>query len=153
MPPAGDGAAGLPTPAPPVEAAPPPREADDFSLPVARVREAWPRLVEHVKADRVHVGSLLQLAEPQRAARGAVEVGVPDDFGRTLLESEAERVRAALAEVLGAPAPALRFVVRTAAEVETAAEVDPFERLKQLRQEHPVFRALFERFGAEIVWT
>ena len=117
------------------------------------MREAWPRLVARVKADRVHVGSLLQLAEPQRAVRGAVEVAVPDDFGRTLLESEAERVGAALGEVLGERPPVLRFVVRAPEAAETAVEVDPFERLKRLRQEHPVFRALFEQFGAEIVWT
>jgi hypothetical protein len=154
--PSGDGAdaAAILAPAPAGDGGPPaPLPDEHFGVPVARVREAWPRVVARVKAERVHVGSLLQLAEPQRAARGAVEVAVPDAFGRTLLESEAERVQAALGEVLGERAPALRFVVRAPDAGETAAEVDPFERLKQLRQEHPVFRTLFERFGAEIVWT
>jgi hypothetical protein len=109
--------------------------------------------VARVKAERVHVGALLQLAEPQRAVRGALEVAVPDEFGRGLLESEAAGFQQALGALLGEGAPALRFVVRAAEAGETAAEEDPFERLKRLRQEHPVFRALFERFGAEIVWT
>ncbi len=130
-----------------------PRDTDDFGVPLTRVRELWPRLVAAVKAERVHVGSLLQLAAPHRAAKGAVEVRVPDDFGRSLLESEAPAIAAALGALLGEAPPALRFVVaRPEAGGETAAEVDPFERLKQLRQEHPVFRALFEKFGAEIVW-
>ena len=30
---------------------------------------------------------------------------------------------------------------------------DPFETLKQMRQDHPVVRALFDQFGAEIVWN
>ncbi|NNF57072.1 MAG: DNA polymerase III subunit gamma/tau [Rhodothermaceae bacterium] len=131
-------------------AAPP--TTDDFGISLTRVSDAWPRLVAAVKADRVHVGSMLQLASPQRVSKGAVEVAVPDDFSRTLLTSETESVRTALAEVLKDEAPALRFVVRAGEAGETAAEVDPFERLKQLRQEHPVFRALFEKFGAEIVW-
>src|SRR5690606_39807153 len=125
----------------------------EFSVSVGRVREVWPELVARVKAERVHVGALLQLAEPERAVRGTVEVAVPDEFGRGLLESEAPGFQQALGALLGDRAPALRFVVRTVEVGETAVAEDPFERLKQLRQEHPVFRALFERFGAEIVWT
>ena len=137
------------TVAPPEPEAP----ADDFGISVARVRAVWPQLVARVKAERVHVGALLQLAEPQRAARGAVEVAVPDEFGRGLLESESSGFQQALGALLGERPPALRFVVRAAEAGETTAAEDPFERLKQLRQEHPVFRTLFERFGAEIVWT
>jgi hypothetical protein len=158
--PAGDGADASATlaVAPPggAEEAPPhvePPLQDEFSISVARVREVWPKLVARVKAERVHVGALLQLAEPQRAVKGAVEVAVPDAFGRALLESEAEAFRAPLGALLGEAAPSLRFVVRTPEAGETAADEDPFERLKRLRQEHPVFRTLFERFGAEIVWT
>ena len=149
----GDGAdasAALTVAPPPPEA---PAPADEFAISVARVRAVWPQLVARVKAERVHVGALLQLAEPQRAVRGALEVAVPDEFGRGLLESEAAGFQQALGALLGEGAPALRFVVRAAEAGETAAEEDPFERLKRLRQEHPVFRALFERFGAEIVWT
>ena len=134
-------------------ASPPSSASDEFGISLGRIREVWPQLVEHVKAERVHVGTLLQLAEPHQVARGAVEVAVPDEFGRGLLASEAETFRKALGTLLDDPAPALRFVLRAREAVETTAEADPFERLKQLRQEHPVFRALFERFGAEIVWT
>jgi DNA polymerase-3 subunit gamma/tau len=151
-PPGEDGEGGLSSPDGLPRPGGEPSLQDEFSLSVGRVREVWPKLVARVKAERVHVGALLQLAEPQRAVKGAVEVAVADEFGRALLESEAAGFRSALGALLGEPAPALRFVVR-APEAETAAQEDPFERLKRLRQEHPVFRTLFERFGAEIVWT
>ena len=158
--PSGDGADGDPSAALPSGdgadlSTAEPVVTDDFGVPLARVRELWPRLVDAVKAERVHVGSLLQLARPHRAAKGAVEVSVPDDFGRSLLESEAAAVTAVLGRMLGEAPPLLRFVVarpKPDGSGETVADVDPFERLKQLRQEHPVFRALFEKFGAEIVW-
>jgi hypothetical protein len=54
---------------------------------------------------------------------------------------------------MGEEPPPLAFVVRTDALPETAAPPDRFERIKQLRHEHPVIRAIFEQFGGEIVWT
>jgi hypothetical protein len=67
-------------------------------------------------------------------------------------DDHATALRDVLAGVLGEDAPPVRYVVAPEDAGETAAPSDPFERLKQLRQEHPVVRALFERFGAEIVW-
>ncbi|NBC16549.1 MAG: hypothetical protein GVY18_04435, partial [Bacteroidetes bacterium] len=35
---------------------------------------------------------------------------------------------------------------------DTADEVDPYEYMKQKRQESPVVQAIFEKFGGELVW-
>ncbi|MEO1074897.1 MAG: DNA polymerase III subunit gamma/tau [Bacteroidota bacterium] len=130
--------------------------ADDFGVSLGRVQSAWDGLHARVKADRVHIAALLSNAQPQRVHRGAVEVVVADDFTRTLLTSETDRLAVHLAAELGTDAddtPALRFVVAAPEALpETAAPADPFEAFKHLRQSHPVVRLLFERFGAEIVY-
>ncbi|MEM6784865.1 MAG: hypothetical protein AAF624_14170, partial [Bacteroidota bacterium] len=130
--------------------------ADDFGVSLGRVQTAWAGLHARVKADRVHIAALLSNAQPQRVHRGAVEVVVADDFTRTLLTSETDRLASHLAAELGTEAddtPALRFVVAAPEALpETAAPADPFEAFKHLRQTHPVVRLLFERFGAEIVY-
>ncbi|MEL6443639.1 MAG: DNA polymerase III subunit gamma/tau [Bacteroidota bacterium] len=130
--------------------------ADDFGVSLGRVQSAWGGLHARVKADRVHIAALLSNAQPQRVHRGAVEVVVADDFTRTLLTSETDRLAVHLAAELGTDAdgtPALRFVVAAPEALpETAAAADPFEAFKRLRQSHPVVRLLFERFGAEIVY-
>ncbi len=125
---------------------------DDLDIPFGRIKTLWPELVASIKADRIHVGTLLQSAEPKRVVRGRIEVAVPDKFSCTLLESEAVKFAAAMSELLGEKAPPLLFVVDATASGESTREVDPFERFKQLRHENPVIQALFEKFGAEIVW-
>lgn len=124
----------------------------DFALPFGKIKSLWGDLVEAMKTDRVHVGSLLAQASPHRVARGAVEIAVPDAFSKKLLESELTSFTAALTTLLEAEPPPLKFVVHQDESGEQKVEVDPYERLKQLRHEHPVFQALFEKFGAEIVW-
>lgn len=125
---------------------------DDFSVPFAKVKSFWPDLVEAVKADRVHVGSLLQQAEPCRVFRGSIEVNVPDAFTKKLLESELVSFTRVLTSLLETEPPPLHFVISQSESNEQKAQEDPFERLKKLRHENPVFQALFEKFGAEIVW-
>ncbi len=140
----GDGAAVAVAPAPAVD--------EHFGLPLGRVREAWPRLVERVRARRPSVATVLARAEPAAVQHGAIQVAVPDAFTLRLLKDEGAAFEAAMREVLGEDPPPLAFVVRTE-EAETAVETDPFEAVKRLRHEHPVFRILFERFGAEIAYV
>ncbi|MCH7638324.1 MAG: DNA polymerase III subunit gamma/tau [Bacteroidetes bacterium] len=124
----------------------------DLDVPLGRIKALWPDLVQTIKADRIHVGTLLQQAEPKRVVRGSIEVTVPDKFSCTLLESEAAKFASALSGLLEEKSPPLRFVVDASPGREPARDVDPFERFKQLRHENPVIQALFEKFGAEIVW-
>ncbi len=125
---------------------------NDLDVPLGRIKTLWPDLVQTIKADRIHVGTLLEMSEPTRVVRGSVEVATPDDFSRKLLESEVVKFSSALSDLLEDKAPPLRFVVDSSSNGEPAKEVDPFERFKQLRHENPVIQALFEKFGAEIVW-
>ena len=140
----GDGAAGEP-PAPGAPVDP------HFGVPLHRVKEAWPALCAQ---GRPSLRGILRLTEPTGVRLGAVEVAVPDAFSQTTLQSEADALSERLGALIGEEAPSLRFVVRRKGQKgpEPAAAVDPFEHVKRLRQEHPVIRALFERFGAEIKW-
>jgi DNA polymerase-3 subunit gamma/tau len=124
-----------------------------FGVSLGRVREVWPRLIATVKAERPSVGGVLARVEPVGVEHGAVQVGVPTSFEQQLLQGESASFAIVLSELMGEEAPALRFVVRSSDASETAAPTDPFERIKQLRHEHPVIRAIFEQFGGEIVWT
>ena len=138
----GDGAAGAP-----------PKAAVDphFGVPLAQVKEAWPALCAQ---GRPSLRGILRLTEPVDVRLGAIEVSVPDAFSQTTLQSEAGALSERLGQLIGEDAPGLRFVVRQKGRTgpEPAAAVDPFEQIKRLRQEHPVIRTLFERFGAEIKW-
>jgi DNA polymerase-3 subunit gamma/tau len=139
----GDGHAGAAPEAP----------ADPLGPALAQVSDAWPRFIAAVREQvGVRVGAIVKAGKPVRVARGAVEIGLADAFGVTVATDNDVPLREVLADVLGGEAPPVRWVEAPAEAVETAAPTDPFEALKQMRQEHPVVRALFEQFGAEIVW-
>ena len=142
----GDGsAAGAPQLSAPV--------ADPLSGALAGVRDAWPRLVDAVRAEgMVRLAAVIGSGSPHRVSRGAIEVAMVDDFSQRVAEGEAAALAEILGRILGADAPELRFTITPQAAPETARQTDPFERLKQLRLEHPTVRTLFDRFGAEIVW-
>jgi len=144
----GDGAAGEAR----LAIAPRPVTDPHFGLPLGRVREAWPELLRLVQARRPSVATVLARAEPSGAHAGAVHIAVPDAFTQRLLRDEHDAFAEALREVLGEEPPPFTFVV-AADPAETPTDTDPFEALKRLRHEHPLLRVLFERFGAEIVWT
>jgi hypothetical protein len=88
-----------------------------------------------------------------RLHRGTIEIALADAFACTIASREQDAIQQAVAAHLGDEMLPLSFVVADNDSQETRHEADPFETLKQLRQEHPVVRALFDRFGAEIVWT
>ena len=142
----GDGQGGA---APAAPSAP----ADALGPELARVTAAWPAFVDAVRERvGVRVGAIVKASRPLRVGRGAVEIAMEDAFGVKVASDNEKALLAVLADVLGGPAPDLRWVEAPAEAAETAAAPDPFEALKQMRQEHPVVRALFEQFGAEIVW-
>lgn len=124
-----------------------------FGVSLQRVRDVWPRLIATVKAERPSVAGVLAHVEPVAVEHGTVQVAVPTAFVQRLLKSEEATFVEALAGAMGEEPPPLAFVVHTGSAAETAAPIDPFERIKQLRHEHPVIRAIFEQFGGEIVWT
>jgi len=127
--------------------------ADPLGPELARVKDAWPRFISAVREEiGVRVGAIVKAGVPLRVGRGAVEVGMEDAFGVKVATDNDKELRAVLAAVLGGEAPPVRWIEAPRDAVETAAPTDPFEALKQMRQEHPVVRALFEQFGAEIVW-
>ena len=127
--------------------------ADPLGPALGRLRDAWPRYIEAVRdALGVRVHAIVRAGQPLRVARGAVEVGLENAFGVRVAEDNSEALHRVLVDLLGGEAPPLRYVVAPDETVETGAPADPFEALKQMRQEHPVVRALFETFGAEIVW-
>ncbi len=126
---------------------------EHFGVPLGRVREAWPRLVATLKAERPSIAGVLARIAPTGVDYGTVQIAVPSVFEQRLLESELASFLPTLAEVMGEEPPPLAFVVGTTETTETAAPTDSFERIKQLRHEHPVIRSIFEQFGGEIVWT
>lgn len=121
-----------------------------------RVEAAWPRYVQAVKRDRIHVGSLLQHAAPVNLSDGTLSIAVPDEFHQRLLSSQHDFLLEHLQQVLD-PAPTLlQFVLREAAPSDLptapAAEFDPHDYMQRKRQENPVIRAIFDQFGGELVW-
>ncbi|HEX8297939.1 MAG TPA: DNA polymerase III subunit gamma/tau, partial [Rubricoccaceae bacterium] len=131
-----------------------PAVADPFTSSLGRIRELWPALAVALRAEqRIRLASFLGGADVVRVYNGAVEVALSDALAVAVATEHAAEVQAALSTLLGEAAPPLRFVRAEAARGrEPAQAADPFERLKAMRHEHPVVRALFERFGAEIVW-
>jgi len=138
----GDGAAG----AAEAELALPVR-AQAPALPLGRVRDAWPGVIARVERDNVALAALLHTADVCGEQRGTVVISAPDAFARDTLARAIDAIGTALEAEMGAPSPPLRFTV-VAPEPETVRLSDPFERLRELSQEHPFFRVLAERFGA-----
>ncbi len=127
--------------------------ADPLGPALGQITDAWPRYVEAVRASLgVRVGAIVKGGRPLRVGRGAVEIGMENEFGVRVASDNEDALREVLADVLGGEAPPVRYVVAPEEAAETGAPTDPFDALKQMRQEHPVVRALFETFGAEIVW-
>ena len=128
-------------------------DATPLGPALAAVTDAWPHFVAAVRERiGIRVGAIVRSGTPYRVARGAVEIAMDDAFGASVASENDRRLAAVLGEVLGGEAPPLRWVVAPAEVSETASPGDPFEALKQMRQHHPVVKALFDSFGAEIVW-
>ncbi|MBT8399970.1 MAG: DNA polymerase III subunit gamma/tau [Rhodothermia bacterium] len=115
----------------------------------------WLPFVKAVKAERIHVGSLLQHTAPSALEASHMVIDVPDDFHKRLLENQQDFLLQHARRLISDSISTLRFVVRTAVrppEGETAEDFDPYEYMKEKRQSNPVIRAIFDEFGGELVW-
>ena len=79
---------------------------------------------------------------------------MPDEFHQRLLGRESDYLGDRLRTVLSLEHDvSMRFFVSDEVAVESdEAEVDPMERVKKLRQDNPIIKALFDEFGGELVW-
>ncbi len=119
------------------------------------VLSQWLPFVKQVKSDRIHVGSLLQHAAPANLAKNLLEIDVPDDFHRRLLENQHDFLLSHARAVIYSDLVGLRFNVRasvTAPSGETGGDFDPYEYMQRKRKDNPVIKAIFDEFGGELVW-
>ena len=123
-------------------------------VPFATIETAWEGYVAAVMQDRIHVGALLQHANPVSIVGETVEIAVPDDFHSRLLGSESDYLASKLGTTLSLdPAPSVRVVISDdVPEVEATPELDPAQRIQELKEKNPVIAALIEKFGGEVVW-
>jgi len=116
----------------------------------------WPGYVGRIRAERIHVSALLQHATPQDDQGHTIVLSVPDDFHRRMLDSQQEYLLSRFREETGRTIARFEFLVgggEAGSHVpETPREIDPYEYMKQKRQESPVIRAIFDQFGGEVVW-
>src|SRR5690606_24921245 len=69
---------------------------EHFGVSLQRVREAWPRLVAALRAERPSVAGVLARVTPSGVEAGAVQVACATAFERGLLEDEKDAFAAAL---------------------------------------------------------
>ncbi len=115
----------------------------------------WLPFVKAVKSARIHVGSLLQHAAPRKMGAGLIEIDVPDDFHKRLLENQQDFLLKHARSVIDNDLRSLRFSVRAGVSPpvgETGHDFDPYEYMQQKRKDNPVIRAIFDEFGGELVW-
>jgi DNA polymerase-3 subunit gamma/tau len=131
--------------------------AADHSPVVERLRSHWDALVKSVHADRIDLASCLGDAMPISLSAGTLTVSVPNQFSRRfLLDQESfllNHVEKHLPERTTVPS-ALRLTLQEPSDEGTSddAPTDPHDVMKQLREEHPVVKAIFEEFGGEMAW-
>ncbi|MEX1054647.1 MAG: hypothetical protein WED81_01360, partial [Rhodothermales bacterium] len=118
------------------------------------VGEIWDDLLERIRVDKIQVWSLLHHARPAGFRDGTALIAVPNEFHHRMLSSLQDYI---LEQVRGfAPVRAVTFIVREEMQVpdaeETASNFDPYEYMQRKRQENPVIRAIFDKFGGELVW-
>jgi DNA polymerase-3 subunit gamma/tau len=121
-----------------------------------RLTAVWGDFVRSVTSDRIRVGSCLQHAAPMDVRNGVARVAVPDDFHRRQLTDHESLLTDHLSDVLDRAVEQFRFVVEESASPsssgETTPESDPYERMRNLREQYPVIEMLFDDFGGELVW-
>jgi DNA polymerase-3 subunit gamma/tau len=123
---------------------------------LARIEALWPRYVQSVKTDRIHVGSLLQHTIPLSVESNTVTVGVPDEFHRRLLSSQQPCRLKHLVEMTPDSITNLTLTIHEDLDDSTPEtvkqDVDPHAYMQRKREENPVIQAIFEQFGGELVW-
>ncbi len=113
--------------------------------------------MKRVKAERIHVGALLQHAAPLDLQEESLVLAVPDEFHNRMLSSQQDFLLENLKSLAPFKIARISYVIgmndsELPQEKETAEEIDPYEYMRRKRQESPVIRAIFDEFGGEMVW-
>lgn len=138
---------------PPKESA---RDADqpESSVKITSLEGAWDDYIKDVTSQRIHFGALLQHTKPTSVDGDMIRIAVPDEFHERMLGRESDYLSERLRTVMSVESRlSMRFFVSN--EVALApeeADADPLERVKKLRQDNPIIKALFDEFGGELVW-
>jgi DNA polymerase-3 subunit gamma/tau len=123
----------------------------------AGVAQAWPQLVDAVRAQHIRLGIFLGESEPVDATDGILTVSVPRALHRDTLRDHRRVLLRHLDEAVDVPLDDIEFVVEepTPAPSETEeaqAPSSPREQLQALRDTYPALEVLFGEFEAEPVW-
>ena len=128
----------------------------DATPELRALQSTWAAFVRAVKAERIHVGSLLQQGQPVVYEYGVLHVAVPDDFHQRLLTQQDAYLLQRLHDHTELSVDTIRFLIEArTADAEDAPlpeATDPKAYLDKLRQENATVRAIFEEFGGEIAW-
>ncbi|MFQ5568978.1 MAG: DNA polymerase III subunit gamma/tau [Rhodothermales bacterium] len=120
------------------------------------LESVWPRYIQAVKTERIHVGALLQHAAPLEVEAETVVIGVPDDFHRRLLNNQHDFLLKHLNGVHPEDVSRITFTIcediQPSVPEQTTPDIDPYEYMQRKRQENPVIQAIFDQFGGELVW-
>jgi len=122
-----------------------------------RVTALWPRFVQFMMKERIHVGSMLQHATPLSIKGSILTVGVIDPFQQRLLTNQADFLSGHLLNLMGEDdVTGIVFASQGGDGADTTAQpkpaFDPQQYLQRKRTENPVLAALLERFGGELSW-
>jgi DNA polymerase-3 subunit gamma/tau len=134
----------------------PPPETRDASAELKRIQHGWEQLVANVKEEKRILGLALAEARADELSGNRLQIRVPRQYARDRCIENKELLRRKLEEMLLNDAPQLTFVVdETLADNEDgepSAAFDPFQHVKQLRENDPVIKEIFDRFGGEFVY-
>ena len=122
----------------------------------AALANTWSSVMQDIKRERIHVGSVLQQAVLDGYDDGTLTFAVPDAFHQRLLENQGDYICDHIRQRTAIPVARIRFVIREieqeATESETADTFDPYGYIQQKRETHEGLRTLLDTFGGEIVW-
>lgn len=123
---------------------------------LSAVKTCWPQFSKRVSEEKISIGALLKHTEPKQTRDGVVSVIVPDDFHKKQLEDSQAFLIQRLNEFLDGAVKGIEFVVSRqnvdAPAEETVREIDPYEYMQRKRENDPVIRAIFDKFGGELMY-
>jgi hypothetical protein len=131
--------------------------ADALDSKLDEIKSVWPGYLKRVQTERIHVGALLQHAEPLDLREESLVLAVPDEFHRRMLSSQQDFLLDHLKSMASTTISRISYVIDLNGSDqpggrETGPEIDPYEYMQRKRQESPVIRAIFDEFGGEMVW-
>jgi DNA polymerase III subunit gamma/tau len=119
-------------------------------------QEAWERFIAAMKGLQVRLGAMLAVVTPRGVRNGQLTVTIPQAFFEDTLRSEEKLILEQLRQAGATGIDRLQFVIAEQVDTskgETTREDDPYDLAKRMKDDHPVVRALFDKFGGEIVYN